>query len=641
MERKIAKTAYILLVPLIICGLFCGMYSVKAWKICFAVLVADFLNAAFLSNALEMKRRTELIVVGAMGVFFFFAMSQNDLIWRRYSHGKLMGLIIALSVAVLAMVYYQIREIGFGNTSGYFGTVVKRHWLIGLILVVFVLLSLPGIHLYQVEDGYWYQDLLYEQFAYFDLWTKNISDLMILHKTFAYALWTGMGRLIVEDGPEGYLMMQVLEGAFAVYAFYRCLLTVFKDAYVEAAVFSAVFAFSPYLFGQTPILSMDFGVLCFGTLFFLTFLKDYDLLIPLMGISFLFTKETSSFLYAGIIFGAFLAEWIFHRGKYREIRLKKYFLSVVPGALWIGLYFLLPNGWGAYEGVGGEINTIAFPAVNFWEREKQYLFLNFNWLLLLLLCFGILRLVIQTFRKNGKTGKNEERAILMGMSLGALLFLIIFFAIFYTYLLPRYIMSVCIGYGFLLAIVFLSTRDHGKKDMLSIVAGGILAILMLGQSYGNIDPVSNHVFYEIYWGNGTILNCINSTYIDDYMALNREFMGYAEVFEKAATEGGFEEGTIIITPPKNFTSLENGQQYGRAWLWDAERGRMVAGPNSVLMPVEALGSEEIEPGTHVIFCEFGDRTEEYDLAASKMTVNKEYVVNARCFRMTCLEGIWK
>ncbi|MBR1441280.1 MAG: hypothetical protein IJ589_08655, partial [Lachnospiraceae bacterium] len=181
----------------------------------------------------------------------------------------------------------------------------------------------------------------------------------------------------------------------------------------------------------------------------------------------------------------------------------------------------------------------------------------------------------------------------------------------------------------------------GKRDSFGFAVRAVLSALTLGQSYGNIDPVSNRIFYEPEMGNGTILNCVDGLYPDDYMAVNFEYTGYAKVFEQAVTEGGFAEETIALTSPENISSLENGIQHGREWLWDAERGRMVADPNSVLMPVEALGSEEIEPGTHVIFCEFGDRTEEYDLAASKMTVNKEYVVNVRCFRMTCLEGIWK
>ena len=47
---KLAKISYIFLAPLIVCGLFCGVYSVKAWKICFAALVADYLLASFLSR---------------------------------------------------------------------------------------------------------------------------------------------------------------------------------------------------------------------------------------------------------------------------------------------------------------------------------------------------------------------------------------------------------------------------------------------------------------------------------------------------------------------------------------------------------------------------------------------------------------
>ena len=653
MERKLAKASYRLIALLIISGLFCSVYSVRAWKICFAVLFADFLLAAFTSKAQEAKQRTELIVLGALGVFFFIAMTQNGLIWQRYSHEKLLGLIGLLALAVVVLAFYQLREIGLKRIPGYFRAVAKHHLGIALVLVVFILLSLPEIHQYQVGDGYLYQKMLYERFAYFDLWTKNITDFMIYHRSFAYTLWVGIGRLMVEDGPEGYLMMQVLAGAFAIYGFYRCILTVFKNAYGEATVFSAVFAFSPYLYGQNPILSMDYGILSFGTLFFLVFLKEYELLIPLMGIAFLFTKETSAFLYAGIFMGAFVAELIGRKGKLREVRWNKYFFSVIPGVIWIIIYFLFTNVWGAFEGVGGEINTISFPAPNTLERGKQFLYLNFNWLILSLLCIGILRLVIFKIRSKGKideisgtesagaedSGCNVNRCILAGMSLGSILMLVLFFSVFYTYLLPRYIMGTCVGYSFLLAIVYMIGTRRGKRDFVGLAVGTALSALMLCQSYGNIDPVSNRVFYETDYGNGTILNCVSGRSIGDYMAVNLEFTGYAGSFEKAVIEGGYREGDVVLIT--DFDSLRNGMEYGREWLWDTERECLVAGPDASLIPVEILGQEEIEPGTHVIFCEFREQTEEYDIAASKMTVNKEYVVNDKCFRMVCLEGIWK
>ncbi len=157
----------------------------------------------------------------------------------------------------------------------------------------------------------------------------------------------------------------------------------------ERLLATALFAFTPLVYGLSLTVSPDFAVLAFLCLVIWCVLREYTILAIASGVMLCFTKEAGALLYAGLVLGIFgllvpYQAWHSPAARWRAL----------AAGVWGNLHLLLPLAlYAFYIASDGQLwifssaqdlasTTRLFPLDpwNLWGKTVQMFLASFNWL---------------------------------------------------------------------------------------------------------------------------------------------------------------------------------------------------------------------------------------------------------------------
>ena len=393
---------------------------------------------------------------------------------------------------------------------------IKEHIFVLTSIILFLILTIPFVNVLPYMDGNidFVQTLDFYQGGlsqYFSNWNTVHPPLKLLLTTPFY--------LIFGISPLSYSVLGIIFGIIRIISIY--LLT--KDLFGKFSGNLTVLFFSIYpLFIANSIFSMRDAILTSLIICSLLFYKKKNLILyALISSLAITTKETALLLPLIIIF----IETIFFL-KSRKLNIKSFinylslFIPLVVYYIWkLVLNSYGKNSWSEWIFTEAENkdaiftiinNLITFQFINPYSEWhwKQVIFLNFNWLFILIIISAIF-LYIFNFKKirlHKDTGNIKVLLVII-------LFVISYFLTvlsLQTYTIPRYALPVI---PFL--IIGLSKSITVLKNDIAIkTTGALVFVIILISLFYSADPIARKI-----WGNINIFN--NNIYaLNDHMAGN-------------------------------------------------------------------------------------------------------------------------
>lgn len=408
---------------------------------------------------------------------------------------------------------------------------IKDRWNILLIYVLFAICTIPLLDSWLGLDGINY----YQSLRYIRKWDfVNIFSLQMCgHVSQGYSIFALIGEYLFPDKVIGVRIINVLLAFVAIYAFYKVVEKLFKNASrLEKTLCTCLFAFSPMLIGMIHEINLDFAILCFFTCLVYAYIYNYEIWIIAFSVLLCFSKEPGVILYGMFIIGILTGRIIkqIKTNKkicFMELITKDIILAAVGGTLWIALYFGNSNrGWvenssatgdAGTEFVSGTIlNTFAVDWDYVLVRLKQMFLINFSWLVVALSLIGVVAIFVFR-RKERKIQVPLE--IITAISFSFIGFLI-YNCFYVTWIHYRYLMVLLFFITFLYAVIY-SCLKLDKYVKLIITC--VLFTLIFVSGYITVDPMSVRNFNSFGTGkNSIIIPCVMAVNKDKIININRK-----------------------------------------------------------------------------------------------------------------------
>ena len=161
------------------------------------------------------------------------------------------------------------------------------------------------------------------------------------------------------------------------------------------------------------------------------------------------------------------------------------------------IVFIQGSGWGSNymkDHYGGLFNVFAFNVSYIWLKIKTLFFMNFYWVWLLVI--AVCLIVVIRKKRISETLKNQGE---VAGILGAAAAFAIFSILYLIYNNPRY--NLCMEYSlaFIGVLLFFMAYDCEYYVIMS-GALSVVLLMMLGEAYVTIDPVTKAIFPVVHTG---------------------------------------------------------------------------------------------------------------------------------------------
>ncbi|MCM1189405.1 MAG: hypothetical protein NC541_08930 [bacterium] len=419
----------------------------------------------------------------------------------------------------------------------------------------------------------------------------NVNSLSFCnHISMAYVAVNLMAGVLFGNLKLGMTVLNIGLYLASVWSIYLVLRMKTKSNDGEAALFSAIYAFSPFLLGLVNYNYWDYWVIViFPILFYFCLSKKWVFFI-FFSLIFCFVKETAVIAYAFLCLGLLLND-LFQSvcgksGKWnclkRVLRKKEYYGMLAVGLSWLYVYVKLPN----WDGVG----AFSFDKVYILDKLAVFLGLNFNWLL------AVCGIIFVVFLAHSK--KTEFIKMIFPLLCSDLAF-IVFSCWFKTVNHARYI-DTHIAVLNLIVIVSLAMLSN---KLLKYGVAVILTGIMLISNYRTVDPVTLSLFEKHNVGETFIVNTQRGEYLSDAIVYNQQYMSFDKALNKALTDAVSEENVVICFPAMNgsswffdgtgdWDSMQNGILVKEEY-WDQDKKKRVAyeGNDYICMQIYHLSTE--------------------------------------------------
>ena len=480
-------------------------------------------------------------------------------------------------VCILSVFISKVKTIQKIQISKF----ISDNCVLFLVLLLFVLFSIPQMDVFMTNDSSIYYIGVVnarEGWNFYDLSYLNLGA----HGGYSYGLMTLLGDLMLPHTTKGIVLVNIFFAVFTIVSFYNILIKICSGiSRYEAALFTAIFAFSPFVYGMIGDINLEFPQLCLFVILFEGTVYERKWLKRVAGILLCFTKETALLIFALFCFGELIYYSIFEHKEYSIF--KRLYLAFSErmafeffiGLICVTLQLIVSVGSnemlnttidGREEVVAHILNT--FQVWGEYIIYKIYQIFLFNWtwilsfLIVLLVIINVKRLIkrIPTFMEN---------------HIGSLLFSyfgFLFFQFFYvTWTNHRYIIPVWIYHSvFFTLVVYYSIRKKIYRLGVVIISLGILVV----SNYCTVDPITLSRFINRDEGNGKIaimsffsLDCLNvisdniveiyriSNEIDakysgtrDCLLYNRQSSYQGRVWNQILTDINPDDKTLLIVP---------------------------------------------------------------------------------------------
>ena len=365
----------------------------------------------------------------------------------------------------------------------------------------------------------------------------------------------------------------------------------------ERLLGTALFAFTPLVYGLSLTVSPDFAVLAFLCLVIWCVLREYTILAIASGVMLCFTKEAGALLYAGLVLGIFgllvpYQAWHKPAARWRAL----------ASEVWRNLHLLLPLAlYAFYIASDGQLwifssaqdlasTTRLFPLDpwNVWVKTIQMFLASFNWLVWGLIGVGILVGLLRR-RRGAREEQDPSRSGVWFVVLGvAMIPFVLVNYIFLTWNNARYILPVC-----LFAAIFLPKALEGlwRRRGLRIEMLAICLVLFGVSTFRTVDPFLVRLFTTFRFGEHRMSFYNSEATVCDLSFYNHEFVYYNRLFDRFLAEAGFDPGAdeFVFFTGSVWAQLAN---HNIEYLWTGGQmlGPLYVDPASMTRTYDATGT---------------------------------------------------
>lgn len=461
---------------------------------------------------------------------------------------------------VIAEAYWlsQIRKMKFQIS------VHDKKWLLVLLLII------CGLSVNTLTSVPMWDELYYIQgirsAARWEFTPGTFSKLnLVAHKSAGYTLFSEMGVWLFRDEVVGVHIVQLLMLLSAVCAFWRIITIKFPDIdKIEKVLVTALYAFSPALFGMLPYINVDYPVLIFLTWLFCCYYSKWHILEFVSALLLCFSKETALFIYAGFVIGVYIVRLhenhnvLSFKKIIHSFKLIEYIKYFIPAVLWL-LFFIIAEVnyeklgvWGSAAGdylrwqgridnLDNYLNSVGWSTTYAINQLNQMFLMNFMWLL----SIGIIVFIVIyiTGKRYSKIGGD---IIPLFSAVGGFVVITLIFITHnhYRYKVAVDILMILLFVFFVQAVIF----KTGIRKMIF----GVISVLFLIQSFWNWDPITNRMGRLIDLGKQKVMNYDigfgDGVCVSDYIIYNRQASEWGKAVENMLCSIEMDEHVLILLP---------------------------------------------------------------------------------------------
>lgn len=348
----------------------------------------------------------------------------------------------------------------------------------------------------------------------------------------------------------------------------------------ERLLATALFAFTPLVYGLSLTISPDFGVLVFLCLTLYCIMRRHSVLAAAFGVMLCFTKEAGALLYASLLVGIFAIKlpYLALRGTGPRIRnfatsvLRHLHLAiplvlyaaylVVDGQLWI---------FSGPQAVVARIGSAPIDSSTVYDKSVQIFLANFNWLVWGMIGLGLLAWFYRRWRRQLNTPATPDQGVWFVLLAFTLIpFTLVNYA-FVTWNNARYILPISLFVILFLIKALQSSLPSARLrlGLLSICLG-----LFFISCFRTIDPLLLRLFTTFRFGDHRMSFYNSQATVCDLSFYNREYVYYNRLFDQFLRESRFDptQDEFVFFTQDVYWSLAN---HNIAYLWT---GNNVTGP---------------------------------------------------------------
>lgn len=454
-------------------------------------------------------------------------------------------------------------------------------------------------------------------------WTFSLANmkpfLMGGHTSYAYAMLLTIGELLIPKFGIGIRVINLLISLAAIVSFYL-IVDIIWDHNKKLDVFlTLIFTYAPLFYGISYLVSSDFPLLCFFTIFLFASFYEIIPLKWLMIVCVCFSKETGIFFVVGEYLGETISSYV---QKKEDPQRRKHFISFLFDWNKINIYIstiaylcvLLfgSSGWAKnFRAIFSPSDATGYDiplnTYRWWHypifKTFECFFMNFYWLIWVLVIEMLVS--VELYRRSRKMSVNEY-LVFIGIQKRQKYYVPIFLTyltfylmgiLYLTYIHYRYIQLGHLFYVLILGIVvdLIPRKKIGQKEWLLFP---VLALFFI-ESFVLFDPVTFAFFKKFDAGNGRLVSTRQYWYItlndensigyyweaeDSVMAghylaegteYNRETIGLQRVLEKSFTDIDYKsDKLIVLNNIGGWIEYTCGELFGvmdaGGWFWDPD-----------------------------------------------------------------------
>lgn len=445
-------------------------------------------------------------------------------------------------------------------------TLIKENIGVVIVMIAFVVLSWETLYEYPRWDS-----LVYYTFPYNDndlmdaTWRFDFlfSDIMkynlIGHTSWGYTFIGMTGILLTGGNALGIHVINLLMVVITLGCFWGLLKMLFpKSNQIERTGMTMVFAFSPFVLGILGVVNLDMPMLCYLVILVYCYKKQYQSLMLVVSLMLAFAKEPGIIYYCLFVVGIWLIQFIKNKETnivkklFCTFKIEEYIKYCYIPVLWLTIFLLNSNStWGSDSGESAfrwdsnGFNCFGWQINNVVEKSKQFLGLNFNWLLVLMILAGILSCIVRLVRR-----KKAEQVIngtdllpFVVPFIGVLGFNYLYITVYHARYLVAGVAAVtlCAVVG-----IYAAFRNAKVRSVIYFV----VAACMLVQSFYSLDPVTNQLFPRMNVGGTEIVSLKgNGAFaFNDSIVYNRQYSYWDKLNQIIFETIDYQESDVVILP---------------------------------------------------------------------------------------------
>lgn len=524
----------------------------QIWIILFLISLFNF--AAFCSNAVKIEKS-------------FSVMWKVFILWM---------------VTVLGFVFLIKKE--------------KRQSIKGVNLPLVLMLSgvsllrIPMMNTIQKWDAGEYFYSLINACGNYEFSLSSFMDNFRLctHSNLGYSFLMAIGTFFDTESSIGTLTVNLVLTLLAMYCLYELLQKYWLNcSKAVAAVLTFVISCTPIFLGTFAYINVDYMLSLFLIFVIYTEYKEWSILMAFCAVILSQVKETGVVIVAGYFGLKILVQFVKTRGGlFRKVQgclSKPYtWVAAVAGTVYAMMVVRLGSlsGWvqnaksSQQESVlwsSSGRNCFGFQPKYILYKLMQFFIMNFAWVLTIIFLISLIVLIYKGIR--GKQFTWEKYTGLMG----GLIAFVLFGIIYVTFTLERY--NIVFALGFTILTLCLSYHAFvGRAKRVAVPCVSALGVLMLVQSFWNIDIISEKVFgtVPISEKNSMLFSCMDFMYYGDGLVCNYQYSWIDKAFDKLLRAINYTDGTqVIVTRQQSVGTQLSGNNTAYPISWDVSAGKRV------------------------------------------------------------------